>query len=63
MHFPRVFLTSQRANRNLHTTRRKINTMTLTMKENKVNDFESFVFYIFIYYNNIIISRGYHGKY
>lgn len=24
MHFPRVFLTSQRTNRNLHTTRRKI---------------------------------------
>lgn len=40
MHFPRVFLTNQRTNRNLHTTRRKINTMTSGMKENKVNDFD-----------------------
>ena len=31
MHFPRVFLTSQRTNRNLYTTRRKINAMTLVI--------------------------------
>ena len=46
MHFPRVFLTNQCTNRNLCTTRRKINATILVMKENKVNDFESFVFYI-----------------
>ena len=34
MHFLRVFLTSQRTNRNLYTTRRKINAMTSGMKEN-----------------------------
>ncbi len=34
MHFPRVFLTSQRANRNLYTARHKISTMTLGMKKN-----------------------------
>ena len=35
MHFSRVFLTNQRTNRNLYTTRRKINATTSLMKENK----------------------------